>query len=62
MTKKKAELSDNNGFCERCNDPKTKGQPQSTIAVYLGGGLGWGKMWVCSECYEKHYFKDEASS
>jgi predicted ATPase len=50
MTNKNASLSDNNGICEGCGDPATKGRPQTSVPVYLAGGLGWGKLWLCDAC------------
>lgn len=59
MTKKWSDMSDNNGLCESCNDPSTKNGPQSTYPVFLGGGLGWGTMWLCPVCLEKSKKRDE---
>lgn len=50
MTKAKSQLNDNDGICESCNDPSTKGQIQEAVPVFLGGDLGNGTMWVCSKC------------
>ena len=49
MTKARSELGDNAGRCESCDRPETVHMRQTTIPVYLGGGLGWGTMWVCLE-------------
>ena len=50
MTKARSELGDNAGRCESCDRPETVHMRQTTIPVYLGGGLGWGTMWVCPDC------------
>jgi hypothetical protein len=53
MTHRHSELGDNGGLCESCNRPETRHQPQSAEPVYLGGGLGWGIMWLCPSCRAK---------
>jgi len=53
MTKAFSSLEDNCGLCELCDDPKTLHEQQQTFPVLLGGGLGWGTMWLCNECYLK---------
>lgn len=50
MTSRKSYVDDNGGRCEACNREDTVFQRQSTIRVYLGGGLGPGTMWVCDVC------------
>jgi len=47
MTSKHSSLHDNMGNCERCDQPKTV---QRAVPVLLGGGIGWGTMWMCDEC------------
>jgi hypothetical protein len=58
MTKAHSELGDNGGRCESCDLPETIHQSQSTIPVFLGGGLGCGTMWVCPKCLAKHRQKE----
>ncbi len=55
MTKAHSELGDNGGLCEGCNDPATEYQTQQAhpvllAAMGLGGGPGWGTMWLCGRC------------
>lgn len=50
MTKAHSEPGDNGGRCEGCNRPETEFQTQVTWPVLLGGGLGWGTMWLCAAC------------
>lgn len=52
MTKRKSYGDDNGGRCESCDKPLDE-YGQTTVSVFLGGGLGWGTMWVCMECLEK---------
>jgi hypothetical protein len=58
MTKAKSGPFDNGMICESCNDPKTSGCPQTKYKVFLGGGLGWGDMWMCEACLEKAHKRD----
>jgi len=53
MTKAHSELSDNGGRCESCNRPESQFEAQTTFRVFLGGGLGWGTMWLCDACYKE---------
>ena len=53
MTKAYSELNDNGGCCERCNDPATINQVQTAHKIFLGGGLGWGTLWLCPKCAEE---------
>ena len=50
MTKPYVQTGDNGGRCERCDEDNTVGQPQTAVDVLLGGGMGWGQMWVCDKC------------
>ncbi len=50
MTKAHSEAGDNGGRCESCNELDTVFQRQSTVKIYMGGGLGRGTMWVCDRC------------
>lgn len=50
MTKAYSSLDDNGFRCERCNKPETVHQGQAAVRVLLGGGLGWGTMWMCKAC------------
>ena len=59
MTKAKSFLSDNGGRCESCDLPETQYQMQETYPVFLGGGLGWGTMWLCPKCLEEHKLRDK---
>jgi hypothetical protein len=59
MTKAFSSLDDNGGLCESCNDPETKHKVQRTHPVFLGGGLGWGTMWMCDACYNKRTSLEE---
>ena len=52
MTKKYSCIDDNGGRCERCNKPGSEYLSQRTVKVRLGGGMGWGTMWVCSSCLD----------
>jgi len=58
MTKAHSEPGDNRGLCESCNRPETEFQEQITYPVFLGGGMGWGTMWLCPECLKKHQERD----
>lgn len=53
MTKAHSTIHDNGGRCESCDRPETVYMGQTTIPVYLAGGLGWGTMWVCPDCRRK---------
>ena len=53
MTKAYSTATDNGGRCERCDRPESANEPQSTVEVRLGGGLGIGTMWVCKTCAEE---------
>jgi hypothetical protein len=46
MTDRRARLQDNDGKCERCDS----NAPQIAVPVLLGGGMGWGTMWMCQRC------------
>ncbi len=50
MTKAHSEADDNGGRCEMCN--RDDGGRQSTMPVFLGGGLGQGTMWQCARCVQ----------
>lgn len=54
MTKAYSTFDDNGGLCEGCSRPETKHQAQTTVPVFLAGGLGWGTMWMCSNCKANH--------
>jgi hypothetical protein len=54
MTKANSEVSDNGGRCESCDDPETVHQIQETYPILLGGGLGFGTMWLCPKCLKEH--------
>lgn len=54
MTKRKSYINDNGGRCESCNRPESIYEVQRTWPVLLGGGLGWGTMWLCPKCYTEH--------
>jgi hypothetical protein len=58
MTKPGLGVGDNGGRCESCDDPETAGKPQTGHPVLLGGGLGWGKMWLCPKCLTEHQERD----
>ena len=53
MTKAYSQLGDNDGVCEGCNCPGTEYDVQTKYPVFLGGGMGWGTLWLCSKCLEK---------
>lgn len=53
MTKVRSELSDNDGKCELCNRTESRNEQQLAHPVLLGGGLGWGTMWLCYSCLRK---------
>jgi hypothetical protein len=59
VTKAHSELDDNDGRCERCNRPETKGLMQTAEPVYLVGGLGWGTMWLCNECLRERREREQ---
>jgi hypothetical protein len=46
----KSHLDDNGGRCEGCNRPETVYQTQTACPVFLGGGMGWGTLWLCHAC------------
>ncbi len=58
MTDKRSHTRDNAGRCESCDAPDTLYQRQSTYPVYLGGGLGWGTMWLCDKCQAEALARD----
>jgi hypothetical protein len=60
VTKAKSGPFDNGMICESCNDPKTSGCPQTKYRLFLGGGLGWGDMWMCDACLEKAEQRDRS--
>jgi hypothetical protein len=61
MTKAHSSLGDNDGRCESCNRPETAHQPQTTYPIRLGGGLGWGTLWLCPDCLDKHRARDRGT-
>jgi len=52
MTKAYSSIDDNGGRCERCNKDGSEYLEQRTVKVLLGGGMGWGTLWVCSSCLD----------
>ena len=58
MTKAHSEVPDNGGRCSSCNLPESAYMSQSPVPVYLGGGLGWGTMWMCPACQAKRKERD----
>lgn len=61
MTKAYSAIDDNDGRCESCDDLKTVGEIQVPYPVFLGGGVGWGTMWLCAKCVVEHSKRDEGS-
>lgn len=53
MTKAYSTLGDNGGRCEGCDRPESVHESQSKVDVLLGGGLGWGTMWLCNKCFKE---------
>ena len=51
MTKAHSEVGDNNGLCELCD--RGDGGAQMAVPILLGGGMGWGTMWMCAQCRDK---------
>lgn len=45
---------DNAGRCEGCNEPGSEYRTQVTAPVLLGGGIGWGTMWLCPKCVREY--------
>lgn len=62
MTKSHSTLGDNDGRCESCNQPETAHQTQTTYPILLGGGLGWGTLWLCPRCLDEHRERDRAKA
>lgn len=54
MTKPGLSLGDNGGRCESCDRPDSAYELQIGYPVLLGGGIGWGKMWLCPTCLKAH--------
>jgi hypothetical protein len=53
MTQARSRPGDNAGRCEGCDEPATVHQAQQAVPVRLGGGIGWGTMWLCPACLSK---------
>ncbi len=58
MTKRGLSVGDNGGRCESCNELGSEYRMQTGYPVLLGGGIGWGKMWLCPKCLVKHQARD----
>lgn len=58
MTKARSALEDNGGLCEGCSAPSTLHHPQQAHPIWLGGDLGWGTMWLCSDCLKQRRERD----
>ena len=54
MSHAKSYPDENAGRCEGCNREETVYQTQVTIPVLLGGGIGWGTMYLCPKCLAEH--------
>jgi len=59
MTKSGLDIADNGGRCESCDSPESVYEMQTGYPVLLGGGIGWGKMWLCPNCLKEHRTRSE---
>ena len=59
MTEARSYVDNNGGLCESCNESATRDQAQQSYPVLLGGGMGWGTMWLCPKCLAEHRVRDE---
>jgi hypothetical protein len=62
MTSRHAKVNDNGGRCENCDRPETVHMPQTAYPVLMGGGIGWGTMWLCPECLAGKRARDAAKA
>lgn len=64
MSNARSYLDENGGRCEGCSEPGSEYRTQTAAPVLLGGGIGWGTMYLCPKCAdaycERHAAEDGA--